>query len=83
MEKQIIIILKKTLHGKHLANMSPTVQQGKVQSWLQGVSKHRFQRQKANAQLDNQVGNGTLGHKTIEQTAINNKVSTSQRPKHN
>ena len=24
---------------------------------------------KANAQLDNQVGNGTLGHKTIGQTA--------------
>ena len=32
MEKQIIIILKKTLHGKHLANMSTPVQQGKVQS---------------------------------------------------
>jgi len=68
---------------KHLANMSTPVQQGKVQSQLQGVSKHRFQRQKANAQLDNQVGYGTLGHKTIGQTAINNKVSTSQRPKHN
>ena len=38
---------------------------------------------KANAQLGNQVGNGTLGHKTIGQTAITSKVSTSQRPKHN
>ena len=47
--------------------MSTPVQQGKVQS---GVSKHRYQRQKkANAQLNNQVGNGTLGHKTIGQTA--------------
>ena len=50
---------------------------------IQGVSKHRYQRQKANAQLDNQIGNRTLGHKTIGQTAINSKVSTSQRPKHN
>ena len=83
MENQIIIIMKKTLRGKHLANMSTPVQQGKIQSQLQGVSKHRYQRQKANAQLDNQIGNRTLGHKTIWQTAINSKVSTSQRPKHN
>jgi len=59
-----------------------TVQQGRVQSQLHGVSKHRYQRQKkANAQLDNQVGNGTLGHKTIGQTAINSKVSTAKRAK--
>ena len=45
MENQIIII-KKTLRGKHLANMSTPVQQGKVQSQLHGVSKHRYQRQK-------------------------------------
>ena len=36
---------------------------------------------KANAQLDNQIGNGTLGHETIGQTAINNKVSTAKRAK--
>ena len=85
MENQIIIILKKTLRGKkHLVNMNTPVQQGKVQSQLHGVSKHRYQRQKkANAQLDNQVGNGTLGHKTIGQTAINGKVSTAKGPKHN
>jgi len=69
---------------RHLANMSTPMQQGKVQSQLHGVSKHRYQRQKkANAQLDNQVGNETLGHKTIGQTAITSKVSTSQRTKHN
>ena len=41
---------------------------------------------KANAQLDNQVGNGTLGHKTIGQTAITSRYqrhkgqSTTKQP---
>ena len=71
---------------RHLANMSTLVQQGKVQSQLQGVSKVQntgISGKKANAQVDNQVSNGTLGHKTIGQTAITSKVSMSQRPKHN
>ena len=55
--------------------MNSPVQQGKVQSQLHGVSKHRYQRQKkANAQLDNQIGNGTFGHKTVKQN--NHKVIT-------
>ena len=58
--------------------MNTPVQQGKVQSQLHGVSKHRYQQQKAKAQLCNQVGNGTLGHKTMGQTAINDKVSTAK-----
>ena len=58
---------------RHLANMSTPVQQGKVQSQLHGVSNTGISGKKANAQLDNQVGNGTLDHKTIGQTAITSK----------
>ena len=59
--------------------MSTPVQQGKLQSQLHGVSKHMYQRQKANAQLGNKVGNGTLGHKTIKQN--NHKgVTVGQSP---
>ena len=63
MENQIIILLKKTLRGNTPSQYEHTRATGQGSKLTSGVSKHRFQRQKANAQLDNQIGNGTLGHK--------------------
>jgi len=80
---QIIIILKTTLRGKKPSQYEHTRATGQGSKLTTGCLKTQVSAEKANAQLENQVGNGTLGHKTIGQTAITSKVSTSQRPKHN
>jgi len=63
--------------------MSTPVQQGKVQSQLHGVSKHRYQRQKGQCTTRQPSWQWDSGPQTIGQTAINSRISTAKRPKHN
>ena len=77
-------MLKKTLRGKtpsQYEHTRATGQGSKPTTWC--LKTQVSAAKEANAQLGNQVGNKTLGHKTVGQTAITSKVSTSQRPKHN
>ena len=61
--------------------MSTPVQQGKLQPNYTVSQNTGIIGKKAHAQLKNQVGNVTLGHKTIKQTAINSRVSTAKKAK--
>ena len=82
LENQVIIILKKTLRGKTPSQYEHTRATGQGSKPTTRCLKTQVSAaKKANAQLDNQVGNGTLGQKTIGQTAINSKVSTAKRAK--
>ena len=74
-------MLKKTLRGKTPSQYEHTRATEQGSKLTTGCLKTQVLA--AKGQSTTQVGNGTLGHKTIGQTAINSKVSTSQRPKHN
>ena len=75
MENQIIIILKKTLRGKTPSQYEHTRATGQGSKPTTRCLKTQVSAAKKT--------NATLGHKTIGQTAITSKVSTSQKPKHN
>jgi len=77
---QIIIILKKnSTWKKYLAQYEHTREQGKVQSQLHGVSKHRYQRQKGQCTTRQPSWQWDLGHKTIKQNNYKG-VTVGQSP---
>ena len=62
---KLIIVLKKSLHGKILSQiLAHPCNRASYKKTYKVAQEHRFQRHKrANAQLIKQVDNGTLGHK--------------------